>query len=128
MRKVLAIDDDCAIRTLYQEELRSEGYEVFTTGDCKRLLNTIREQEPDVIVLDIMMQGYNGLDLLQNIRNAHWNLPVILCTSYPMFKYETKSVSADYIVVKNSDLSNLKIKVEMALEDGIQSRIDGRLN
>jgi DNA-binding NtrC family response regulator len=128
MRKVLAIDDDCAIRTLYQEELRSEGYEVFTTGDCKRLLNTIREQEPDVIVLDIMMQGYNGLDLLQNIRNAHWNLPVILCTSYPMFKYETKSVSADYFVVKNSDLSNLKIKVEMALEDGIQSRIDGRLN
>ena len=128
MSKVLVIDDDYAIRYLYQEELSSEGYEVFTTGDCKSLLNTIREQEPDVIVLDIMMQGYNGLDLLQDIRNTYWDLPVILCSSYPMFKYETKSVSADYFVVKNSDLSNLMIKVEMAIGDGVQSSTDGRLN
>ncbi len=128
MSKILVIDDDQAIRYLYQEELTSEGYEVITTGDCKSLLNALREEEPDVIVLDIMMQGYNGLDLLQDIRNAHWDLPVILCTSYPMFKYELKSVSADYFVVKNSDLSNLKIKVEMAIGDGVQSRTDGRLN
>ena len=128
MSKILVIDDDQAIRTLYQEELTSEGYEVITTGDCKSLLNTVREQEPDVIVLDIMMQGYNGLDLLQDIRNDHWDLPVILCTSYPMFKYETKSVSADYFVVKNSDLSNLKIKVEMAIGDRVQSHTAGRLN
>jgi DNA-binding NtrC family response regulator len=101
---------------------------VFTTDDCKGLLETIREQDPDVIVLDIMMQEYNGLDLLQDIRSAHWDLPVILCTSYPMFKYETKSLSADYFVVKNSDLSNLKIKVEMAIGDRIQSRTEGRLN
>jgi len=126
--KVLVIDDDYAIRYLYQEELSSEGYEVFTTGDCKSLLNTIREQEPDVIVLDIMMEGYNGLDLLQDIRNTYWELPVILCTSYPMFKYEPKSVSADYFVVKNSDLSNLKIKVEKAIGDWVQSQTGNGLN
>lgn len=128
MSKILVIDDDQAIRYLYQEELSSEGYEVLTTGDCKSLLGTIKEEEPDVIVLDVMMQGYNGLDLLQDIRNAHWDLPVILCTSYPLFKYETKSISADYFVVKNADLSNLKIKVEMAIGDGVQSCTDGRLN
>lgn len=128
MSKVLVIDDDYAIRYLYQEELSSEGYEVFTTGDCKSLLNTIREQEPDVIVLDIMMEGYNGLDLLQDIRNTYWELPVILCTSYPMFKYEPKSVSADYFVVKNSDLSNLKIKVEKAIGDWVQSQTGNGLN
>jgi DNA-binding NtrC family response regulator len=121
MSKILVMDDDDAIRYFYQEELSSEGYEVFTTGDCRSLLNTIKEQKPDVIVLDIMMEGYNGLDLLQKIRNTYWELPVILCTSYPIFKYEPKSVSADYFVVKNSDLSNLKIEVEKAIEDCVQS-------
>jgi DNA-binding NtrC family response regulator len=126
--KILVIDDDSAIRYLYQEELSSEGYEVFTTGDCSNLLNTIKEQEPDVIVLDIMMEGYNGLDLLQDIRNTYWELPVILCTSYPMFKYEPESVSADYFVIKNSDLSSLKIKVEQAIKNWVQSRTDNGQN
>ena len=81
MSKILVIDDDDAIRYVYEEELSSEGYEVITTGDCKNLLNTIRKQEPDVIVLDIMIQEFNGFDLLQCIRNSYWELPIILCTS-----------------------------------------------
>ena len=118
MSKILIIDDDYAIRYLYQEELSSEGYEVFTTGDCTSLLRTIKEQEPDVIVLDIMMEGYNGLDLLPDIRNTYSELPVILCTSYHMFKYEPKSLTADYFVVKNSDLSDLKLELNRLLKIG----------
>ena len=120
MNKILIVDDDYAIRFLYQEELGSEGYEVVTTGDCEGLLDTIRQQEPDVIVLDIKMGAFNGLDLLQDIRNSYWDLSVILCTAYPVSKYDPKSVAADYYVVKNSDLSDLKIKVQMAMEDGLE--------
>lgn len=120
MNKILIVDDDYAIRFLYQEELGSEGYKVIATGECKGLLDTIRQQEPDVIVLDIKMGKFNGLDLLQGIRNTYWDLPVILCTAYPVFKYDPKSVAADYYVVKNSDLSDLKIKVQMAMEDGLE--------
>ena len=70
--------------------------------------------------MDIKLGKINGLDLLQGIRNTYYNLPVILCTAYPAFKYDLKSVAADYYVVKGSDLSELKLKIKMALEGGLQ--------
>jgi two-component system response regulator (stage 0 sporulation protein F) len=119
MNKVLIVDDEEAIQILYGDELTDEGYEVVTTGDGSKLLALIAETKPDLIVLDIKLGKYNGLDLLQDIRNRYYNMPVILCTGYPAFKHKPKSMAADYYVVKNSDLSELKLKIKMALDAGI---------
>jgi DNA-binding response OmpR family regulator len=61
---------------------------------------------------------YDGLDLLQDIRKTYYDLPVILCSAYPVYKYDLKSIAADYYVVKNSTLEELKLKIKMALEGG----------
>jgi len=116
MNKILIVDDEEAILMLYHEELSNEGYEVVCTGDCKSLLDLIAEQRPDLVVLDIMMGEVNGLDILQEIRNLYYNLPVILCSAYPIYKYDMRFIAADYYVVKSFDLSELKLKVKMALE------------
>jgi len=75
-------------------------------------------------VLDIKLGENDGLDLLQDIRNTYYDLPVVMCTAYPDFKYDLKSIAADYYVVKSSDLRELKEKVKMAFESGepFQSR------
>jgi DNA-binding NtrC family response regulator len=112
----MIIDDEESIRFLYSEELTSEGYEVALAEDGHRLIERIGEEKPDVIVLDIKMAGYNGLDLLQSIREAFYDLPVILCSAYSTFKGEIKSIAADYYVVKSADLGELKKKVSQALE------------
>ncbi len=116
MDKILIVDDEKPIRILYEDELTEEGYRVFTLGDGSKLLEIIEQTSPDLVVLDIKLGEYNGLDLLQEIRNTNYDMPVILSTAYSRFRYDQRSISADYYVVKRSDLKELKTKIRMALE------------
>lgn len=119
MAKILVVDDEEHIRLLYSEELSEAGYEVITAADGYKLSEKIEKERPDIIVLDIKMVDYNGLDLLQEIRNKFYNLPVILCTAYDTFKEDIKSIAADFYVIKSFDLTELKNKISMALEANI---------
>lgn len=116
MKRILVADDEDNLCLLYALELSSEGYEVVTTSDGAGLIEMIGQHRPDLIVLDIRMGEYNGLDILQDIRNAYYNMPVILCSAYSSFKYDLRSIAADYYVIKSWDLTELKIKINMALE------------
>ena len=116
MAKILIVDDEEHIRLLYSEELTEAGYEVITAESGHKLLERIEEEKPDLVILDIKMVDYNGLDLLQDIRNRFYNLPVILCTAYDTFKEDMKSIAADFYVIKSFDLTELKNKIALALE------------
>ena len=116
MAKILIVDDEEHIRYLYSEELSEAGYEVITADSGFQLMEKIEEEKPDLIVLDIKMVGYDGLDLLQDIRNRFYDMPVVLCTAYDTFKRDMKSIAADFYVIKSFDLTELKNKVAMALE------------
>ena len=108
MAKVLVVDDEKSIRTLCAEELEEEGYEVITAGKCKEVMELIDSLQPSAVVLDIRMEDCDGLDLLQEIRNTHHGLPIILNTAYDSYREDVKSVAADYYVVKSYDLAELK--------------------
>jgi len=116
MAKILIVDDEEHIRFLYYEELTEAGYEVITADSGYQLIEKIEDEKPDLIVLDIKMVDYNGLDLLQDIRNKFYNMPVVLCTAYDTFKEDMKSIAADFYVIKSFDLTELKNKIAMALE------------
>ena len=116
MNKILVLDDNKSIQLLYSDELTEEGYQVVTSGDGSRVMELIEKESPDLIVLDTRLGKYDGLDLLQQIRNTYNDLPVILCTAYPTFKRGLKSMAADYYVHKSSNLKELKLRVKMALE------------
>jgi DNA-binding response OmpR family regulator len=102
---------------LYAEELAEEGYEIITAEGGQNLLERIDSEKPDLVVLDIKMMDYNGLDLLQDIRNKFYDLPVILCSAYDTFKDDMKSIAADQYVIKSFDLSELKSKIADLLKD-----------
>jgi len=116
MAKILVVDDEEHIRLLYSEELSEAGYEVITAADGFKLIERIEEERPDLVVLDIKMIDYNGLDLLQEIRNKFYDLPVILCTAYDTYKEDIKAIAADFYVIKSFDLTELKKKIARALE------------
>jgi DNA-binding response OmpR family regulator len=115
MKKILVMDDDSAVRMLYSEELTDEGYDVITCSDPTELTDLIEQKGPDLLLMDTRLDGCSGLDLLQSIRDRYSEMPVILCTAYPAFKYDIKSVAADDYVVKSSNLQELKDKIRNVL-------------
>jgi len=119
MPKILVVDDQEHVRLLYSEGLKEAGYEVTTAENGYKLLERIEEEKPDLVILDIKMAAYNGLDILQDIRNGFYDLPVILSTAYDSFKRDMKSIAADFYVIKSYDLTELKNKIAMALETSI---------
>ena len=116
MARVLVVDDEEHIRRRYSRELSEEGYEVETLDSGDGLVRRVGVMHPDVVILDIRLgDGWDGLDLLQDIKNRFFDLPVILCTAYDTFKYDPRSAAADNYVVKSESLSELKYKIKTAL-------------
>ena len=101
---------------LYVDELTDSGYEVITRSNGTGLMEIIEQEKPDLIVLDITLDKYKGLNVFHSIREVYKNLPVILCTDFPDFKYEQETIDNDPYVVKSLDLQELKLKIKMFLE------------
>jgi two-component system response regulator (stage 0 sporulation protein F) len=117
-KKIMIVDDEEHIRFFYTEELAEAGYGVITFSNGYNLIEKIENEKPDLVVLDIKMVDYNGLDLLPEIRQKFPSLPVILNTAYDTFKEDKKSVQASDYVVKSFDLTELKNKIAVALDTG----------
>jgi DNA-binding response OmpR family regulator len=116
MNKILVVDDEKSMQILYADELAEEGYQVITHGGSSGLMDLLNRERPDLVLLDIRLGKENGLDLLQDIRNTFYDLPVILCTAYPTFKQDVRSIAADDYVVKSFDMRELKSKVKRVFE------------
>lgn len=78
--RVLIIDDDEKLRKLLREYLEENGFHVLSLADGSGVLNTIHSESPDIIILDIMLPGRDGLDVLKEIRRDH-AIPVIMLTA-----------------------------------------------
>lgn len=115
--KIMIVDDEEHIRMLYAEELEDEGYDVVTVSTGFNIVNKIEQEAPDLIVLDIRLKGYNGLDLLQTIKNRFEDMPVGICSAYDTFRDDMKSLAADFYVVRSIDLSELKNNIASTLDD-----------
>ena len=79
-RTILVIDDEPAILTLIRHRLEHDGFRVITAEDGLTAWDRIRQERPDLIVLDLMLPGLPGLDLLSRIR-SQYSVPVIVLTA-----------------------------------------------
>jgi len=127
MATILLVDDERAILQYYSEELAAEGHEILTTDSGDSLLERIGLCRPDLVVLDIKLGKWDGLDLLQDIRKSFYDMPVIICSAYDTFKRDIRTIAADYYVTKSYDLSELKDKIKMAIETCLPNPSPGEL-
>ncbi|MBN1101956.1 MAG: response regulator [Deltaproteobacteria bacterium] len=79
-KRVLIIDDDARLRKLLKEYLEGNDFQVLTLEDGTEALATVRKESPDMVILDIMLPGKDGLEVLREIRSAH-SVPVIMLTA-----------------------------------------------
>ena len=110
-KKILVVDDEKNIRFLLKEELTDEGYDVILAESGAVALEAIGKEKPDLVTLDIKMPGEDGLSVLRKIREIEYDLPVIICSAYSVYKSDFSAVAADHYVVKSSNFEELKTKV-----------------
>ena len=79
-RKVLIVDDDEKLRQMLKEYLETYGCRIALRPDGLDILEAIRQEEPDIVILDIMLPGRDGLEVLKEIRSAG-STPVIMLTA-----------------------------------------------
>lgn len=114
--KILVIDDEPSILNLVAAYLRPEGYEVYTAADGPGGLKAARAFKPDLVVLDIMLPGLDGLELLSQLRRES-DVYVILLTAKTeeTDKIIGLSVGADDYVTKPFSPRELTARVKAAL-------------
>ena len=79
--KVLVVDDNDDLRELVHATLAREGYEVLVAADAFRGLEALAREAPDVVLLDIMMPGMDGLEMLSRLRERDQRVRVIMMTA-----------------------------------------------
>ncbi len=116
MSKILVIDDEPSITNLVTAYLKPEGYQVYTAADGPSGLKAARAFKPDVIILDIMLPGMDGLELLSRLRRES-GVYVILLTAKTeeTDKIVGLSVGADDYVTKPFSPRELTARVKAAL-------------
>jgi DNA-binding response OmpR family regulator len=82
-KRILIVDDEPHIRRLLAARLTAEGFEVAEASNGEDGLESIEEIPPDLVLLDLMMPGANGLEVLSRIRSRpdHGGMPVIILTA-----------------------------------------------
>lgn len=100
MNKILVVDDDVHVRMMLEAILESEGYSVVLAQSGPEALAMMKEEQPSLVLLDYMMPGMNGLDVLREIKKTHGQTKVIIVTGHGNEKLSIemlKSGAADYI-------------------------------
>ena len=116
-RRVLVVDDEENVTHLVSSALRFDGFETTTAGSGTAALAAVAELDPDLIVLDVMMPGLDGLGVLQNLRAAGSQVPVIFLTARDAASDRIGGLraGADDYVVKPFSVEELLARVHAVL-------------
>jgi two-component system OmpR family response regulator len=116
--RVLIVDDEEELVTTIAERLQIRGIQAQIATDGETALKMIEENPPQVVVLDVMMPGIGGIEILQRMKAQNLKIPVILLTGYgstEQGKEGMKQGAFDYLM-KPCDLNNLISKIQEAVK------------
>ena len=100
--KILVVDDERAVRESLRRALELEGYEIELAEDGRQALERLaREDQPDAVILDVLMPGVDGLEVCRRVRSAGKKLPVLMLTARTEVEDRVAGLDAgadDYVV------------------------------
>lgn len=116
-KKILIVEDEPGIMLSLKDEFESEGYTVIQTEDGEQGLDAARNQDPDLIVLDVMMPLLNGYDVCKQLRKEGNNTPILMLTvkDKEIDKVLGLELGADDYVTKPFSLREVVARVKAIL-------------
>jgi DNA-binding NtrC family response regulator len=109
-RKILVIDDEEDIRTLLESYFKDLGYQTLTAADINQAIFSLNREMPDIVFLDIVLPGINGIEILKLLKKLKDNVIVVMMSGYATeakAKYALELGAFDYLN-KPFDMSHVK--------------------
>ncbi len=127
METVLIVEDDAALRLAMQKALRAAGYKVIVAKAGDEGLALALSETPDCVLLDVMMPGKNGYEVLAELRERDVDLPIVMITAKgeEADKVRGLNLGADEYVVKPVGVAELQARVGAALRRRRKKRGEG---
>ena len=116
MANILIVDDQPYLQELFSQELVDEGHNIVSITDAQSVSGYLKNSKPDLILLDLYLNGFEGWDVLHGIKSRYPHLPVLIVTAYDSYADDPRVSEAEGYWIKSSlDLDNLKQKIEHIL-------------
>jgi DNA-binding response OmpR family regulator len=118
MKKILIVDDNKYIRFALSALMEQSGYDVHEVGEGGKVIEEVKSKNPDLVILDKKLPGYDGLDLLVEIKNIKKELPVVILTAYGDDKTREQALArgADVFMTKPFDNDEIISIIERLLK------------
>ena len=115
-KHVLVVDDEVHVQNLLRLYLERSGYEVETCGDGEEALSALERRQPDLVLLDLMLPGINGLELCRQLRGES-DLPIIMLTARSTERDRLRGLrdGADDYVTKPFSPQEVVLRVDAVL-------------
>ena len=116
--RVLVVDDERLIRWSLEQTLEKLGYDVETAEDGARAVAAVREESPDLLLLDLKLPDTDGIQVLRQVKGSHPDIQVIIMTAYADVgtAVEAMRLGAYDYIAKPIDFENLRVTLRNALE------------
>jgi len=101
MQRMLIVDDERDICELLEEFFKTKGFSVLSAFSGEEALDQLGQNPPDVILLDILLPGISGLEVLRRIKERHPHTRVIMVTSLDRVELKTEALehgAADFVL------------------------------
>lgn len=117
MFKIALAEDDPKIADLIKSGLEEQGYEITSIADGQQALESFGINHFDLVILDIMMPGLNGIELCRQLRSSHKNLPILMLTALSTVddKVMGLKAGADDYLAKPFHFKELLARIEALL-------------
>lgn len=120
MSKVLLIEDEESLRNLYTKILNAKNYTVEAAADGEEALSVLKIFRPDVIVLDIVMPNYNGVEFLKILKNDSdlKSIPVVMLTALSEMRKITECLDMGAVgyITKDSTVEEIVQRLNFLIE------------
>lgn len=113
-KRVLVVDDEPGIGKVLRIKLGLSGYDVITTTSGAEAIELIRKQEPDIVLLDILMPEVTGMDVLDRVRTFS-EVPIVVFTAKPDIVQFAMKLGANDSIAKPFNPDHVVKKIEAVL-------------
>lgn len=127
-KKILIVEDDLSLYNLFKTDLEIKGYAVSNVSDGSLAYDAVKTQTPDIVLLDVMLPGKNGLEILEELKTQDEtkDIKVVMLTNFGDEDNVSRALdlgAEDYLMKYNIVPSDLSEKVASYLGDSEESAV-----